>query len=182
MATIVEAIAIAAGAAAVAIALGLRGWRVWRRYSAARIVTCPETSRAAAVQVDVRRATLSSFLEADPTLVLCHCSRWPERGRCAEPCVPQIRTGEARPVPEIVHRWFDGRTCAYCATVISDGPSGSSRAALRGADGATIEWRTVPPERLVAMLQTHQAVCWNCHVAETFRRVYPDLVVDRPIH
>jgi len=22
--------------------------------------------------------------------------------------------------------------------------------------------------------------CWNCHIAETFRRRFPDLVVDRP--
>jgi hypothetical protein len=25
-------------------------------------------------------------------------------------------------------------------------------------------------------------VCWNCHIAQTFRRVHPELVVVRPPH
>ena len=27
---------------------------------------------------------------------------------------------------------------------------------------------------------THLPVCWNCHIAESFRREHPELVVDRP--
>jgi hypothetical protein len=30
------------------------------------------------------------------------------------------------------------------------------------------------------VMRTHEAICWDCHVAETFRRQRPDLVLDNP--
>jgi len=38
----------------------------------------------------------------------------------------------------------------------------------------------LPPERLRATISNHPPVCWDCHIAETFRRTYPELVTDRP--
>jgi hypothetical protein len=29
---------------------------------------------------------------------------------------------------------------------------------------------------------THQPVCWDCHIAQTFRREHAELVTDRPPH
>ena len=37
-----------------------------------------------------------------------------------------------------------------------------------------------PLEKLQEVLATHWPVCWNCHVAETFRREHPELVAHRP--
>jgi hypothetical protein len=51
--------------------------------------------------------------------------------------------------------------------------------ALLADDGTTIEWPDVPAERLPAALRTQPPVCWNCHIAETFRRLHPELVTDR---
>jgi len=53
------------------------------------------------------------------------------------------------------------------------------RAALRGPQGVTREWSDVPPARLLDSLRTDSPVCWNCHVAATFRRTHPELVTDR---
>jgi len=39
---------------------------------------------------------------------------------------------------------------------------------------------TIPAEKLQEVLRTDWPVCWNCHVAETFRREHPELVVNRP--
>jgi hypothetical protein len=47
-------------------------------------------------------------------------------------------------------------------------------------DGRTMEWGEVRVEDLPEVLRTHRPVCWNCHVAESFRRQYPDLVIDAP--
>jgi hypothetical protein len=30
------------------------------------------------------------------------------------------------------------------------------------------------------VMGSHAAICWDCHVAETFRRQRPDLVLDNP--
>jgi len=46
--------------------------------------------------------------------------------------------------------------------------------------GSTLEWRDIRPEFVPDVLNTHRAVCWDCHVAETFRRTRPDLVIDNP--
>ncbi len=52
--------------------------------------------------------------------------------------------------------------------------------ALLGPDFKTAEWREFRPEQLPDIFSRCQAVCWNCHVTETFRRLHPELVVDRP--
>ena len=36
-------------------------------------------------------------------------------------------------------------------------------------------------EQLPEIFATHQPVCWNCHIAESFRRLHPELVTDRPL-
>ena len=46
-------------------------------------------------------------------------------------------------------------------------------------EGVTVEWSDFRPEALPEVLATHWPVCWDCHIAETFRRKYPKLVVDR---
>jgi len=47
-------------------------------------------------------------------------------------------------------------------------------------DRETVQWHEVPAEKLMTMLSTHPPVCWNCHIAESFVRKHPDLVVESP--
>ena len=52
--------------------------------------------------------------------------------------------------------------------------------ALQTPDGELIEWSGVPVENLSMVLKTHLPVCWDCYIAQSFRRDHPDLVVYRP--
>ena len=151
----------------------------WRRLRGARLVTCPETGSTAAVTLDRTRAVFAAF--GAPSFRLASCSRWSSGIVCGQECLPQI---EAAPddcaVRTIAHRWFAARTCVYCRRAIVETPFVRHDPALLGKDGRTIEWSQVPPENLPALFKTDRPVCWNCHVAETFRRMYPELVTDRP--
>jgi hypothetical protein len=47
-------------------------------------------------------------------------------------------------------------------------------------EGLARPWPDVAPETLPQVLATHKPVCFDCYVAETFRREHPELVVDNP--
>ena len=51
--------------------------------------------------------------------------------------------------------------------------------ALVNQEGITLEWSEISLPTLMAVLKTHRPACWNCHIAQTFRREHPDLVVER---
>jgi hypothetical protein len=42
----------------------------------------------------------------------------------------------------------------------------------------TTEWREIAHAGYPAVLKRSLPVCWDCQVAETFRRMYPQLVID----
>ncbi len=46
--------------------------------------------------------------------------------------------------------------------------------------GAIVAWHAFRPEEVLDVLATHKPVCWDCRVAESFRREHPELVTDRP--
>jgi len=170
-------------AAAILIFGSVHALRVWRRFRELMIVTCPETALAAVVRVDARHASLSALMDVQPALRLVDCSRWESRGRCAEPCLAQVSAeGESCRLTARARQWYAGRKCVYCGRLISDGRTLEHRAALLAPDGSTVEWAAVPPADLTRVFRTHVPVCWNCHVAESFRRLHPELVVDRPAH
>jgi hypothetical protein len=73
-----------------------------------------------------------------------------------------------------------GTPCAFCRRPIVQTAFLDHYAALLQPDGTTVEWPAVAPERLRGALSTDPPVCWDCHIAETFRRLYPELVTDRP--
>jgi hypothetical protein len=54
------------------------------------------------------------------------------------------------------------------------------RPALLSPDKKTVQWSEIPAEELPEVFEKHLPVCWSCHIAETFRREYPEPVVDRP--
>jgi hypothetical protein len=178
-------VALALLAVLVASYAGLRVYlavAAYRRYRGLRLVVCPETKRAAAVEVDARDAAMSSLRDG-PDVHLKDCSRWAERGRCGEPCLAQIETAPADClVRNVVARWYAGKACALCHRPIGDVDWLQRRPGLLDSRQRTVQWNEVPPEHLPMVFAIYRPVCWDCHVAESFRREHPDLVVDRPAH
>lgn len=155
------------------------GVRAFFNYRGKYLITCPETRKPAAVDVAAGEAAVGAFL-SEPTLRLKECSRWPERADCGQDCLQQI---EADPekclVWNIVSKWYEGKECVFCHKSIGPVHHLDHAPALLGRDLKTTEWRDLRPEELPDVFARYQPVCWNCHVAESFRRLHPQLVTDR---
>jgi hypothetical protein len=152
----------------------------WSAVRGAHIVECPETHAPVTVHLDARKA-LKGSLRGAPLLEVSDCSRWPERAGCGQECLAQMESAPADClVRNVASRWYEGRGCVYCGHVFEPIRWHEHRPALRGPDGALLEWSDVEPHELPALFATHVPVCWNCAIAERFRRDHPDLVVDRP--
>jgi hypothetical protein len=148
-------------------------------YRGKRLVTCPETLKTEAVDVAARAAAASSFL-GWPVFRLDRCSRWPERHDCGQDCLKQITADpENCLLWNIVSNWYLGRSCAYCHKRFGVLHHLDHVPALMREEGTTIEWDRICPERLPEFFSTARPVCWDCHVAKTFRRLHPELVVER---
>ncbi|HEV2400196.1 MAG TPA: hypothetical protein VGS27_24875 [Candidatus Sulfotelmatobacter sp.] len=173
---IVAVLVIAAGLFLIRAVPGVRAYFSFR---GKRLVTCPETRKPAAVNVAAGETALGVFFN-EPTVRLNQCSRWPENQNCGQECLQQI---EADPekclVWNQVSKWYEGKKCAFCHKPIGALHHLDHAPALLGPDFRTTEWKYIRPEQLPQVFSTHQPVCWNCHVAQSFRRLHPDLVVDR---
>ena len=158
------------------------GLRTYLRYRGERLVVCPETQKPAAVDVAAGPAARHALV-GDLSLRLSDCSRWPEREGCGQDCLSQVEADPASClVWNIVARWYADKTCAVCHKPFGEIHWHDHPPALLDAEKRTAQWIEVPPEKLPEVFATHWPVCWNCHVAESFRREHPDLVVDRPRH
>ena len=60
--------------------------RAYFNFRGKRLVTCPETHKPEAVDVNASEAALGVFF-VEPTLRLKECSRWPERQGCGQECL-----------------------------------------------------------------------------------------------
>jgi len=146
-----------------------------------RLVTCPETKRPAAVEIDAAHIGLTSALGMSPGLRLEDCSRWQVRERCDEPCLSQLENApEECLVRRIVTLWYESKDCAFCHKAIPPVEWPGHQPALMDPNGRTVQWNEIPAEQLPDVLATFRPVCWNCHVTETFRREHPEMVVERP--
>ncbi len=173
---LIGAIVAAAAVGVVAVMVG----RSYRKVRGTRLVTCPETQETAAVEVDAWRAALTAILKGGE-LRLEDCSRWPERENCGQECLRQIEVApEDCLVRTILTKWYHDQPCALCGASFATIAAWGHRTALLSPTGQTLEWSAVQSEKLPEVLATHKPVCWNCHVAESFRRQHPELVVDRP--
>jgi hypothetical protein len=174
-------IAVLVLAVALFVFRAVPGVRAYFKFRGKRLVTCPETHAPEAVDVAAREAGLGAFFN-EPTLRLQECSRWPERQDCGQDCLSQI---EADPqnclVWNIVAKWYEGKNCVFCHKPFGPLHHLDHAPALLGPDFKTSEWKELNPQDLPRIFSTHQPVCWNCHVAETFRRLHPKLVTDRPL-
>lgn len=154
----------------------LASYRKWR---GKRLITCPETGRCEAVEVDAGRAAFVA-VAGGSYLRLKECSRWPERRDCAQECLKQIeRSPNGCLVRSILELWYGDKECVYCGRKLDEINWLEHRPALLAPDGTSREWSEFKPQTLPSVLATHQPVCWNCHIAETFRAEHPDLVTDR---
>jgi hypothetical protein len=147
-----------------------------------RVIVCPETQQPAAVTVDAGHAALSAVRETED-IRLATCSRWPEREGCNQACTAQIAIApeETRAV-SMLRRWYAGKSCAICHRAIPPVKPGEQRPGLLNVASPThptLSWDEIPAEHLPAVLDSHLPVCASCLVSETFRRQFPDLVVDR---
>ena len=179
--TVVNYVLIAAGslAAIYAIFRLVRASRVYLTFRGNRLVSCPENNRPAAVRVAAGKAALEAIV-GEQHLRLNTCSRWPERQGCGQACLAQIEEApKACLVWTIINRWYQGQECVYCHKPFVEIHWHDHPPALLNKDGKTVQWDEIPAENLQDSLATHRPVCWSCHVAETFRREHPELVVDR---
>ncbi|MBM3808875.1 MAG: hypothetical protein FJW22_11870 [Acidimicrobiia bacterium] len=80
-------------------------------------------------------------------------------------------------VSRMVRAWASDHQCATCGAALSE--TAGHHIALLDSSGMTREWVDIAPERLQAAPASSVPVCWNCHIAATFRRQHPELVTDR---
>lgn len=154
--------------------------RGYARFRGKACVTCPESKQAVGVTVDVRHLASTTLL-GRPDMRLAECARWPERQSCGQECLGQL---EAAPenclVRNILTRWYHGKTCSFCRRSFGVIHWHDHKPAVLIPEKRTVEWNEIPVAQVWELLRTGLPVCWNCHIAETFRREHPDLIVDRP--
>jgi len=150
------------------------------KFRGKRVLICPETRNPVGVDVDVKHAVSTAVFSRRPDLRLTRCSRWPERHDCEQDCVLQVRMAPADTlVRTILNEFYKGKKCVFCGLSFGEVHLFDQKPALLSPEGVTIEWEVVRPESLPGVLRTHKPVCWNCHIAETFRKEFGDLVVER---
>ena len=60
----------------------------FQRYRNKKVLKCPETGGLAEVDIDARRAAISSLF-SKPLLRVKNCTLWPKRKGCREGCLRQ---------------------------------------------------------------------------------------------
>ena len=167
---------------AVAIYFAVRYFiKASKRFGGARVIVCPETGKQAMVEVDTRRAALTSLVgRAD--IRLESCWRWPMNEACGQECLLQLDVAEDDClVRSVLTKWYRGKNCAFCKRSFGDLDLIDHQPALFTPEGITVEWADVPISAVNEALATYQPVCWNCHIAQTFYHERPDLVIERPV-
>lgn len=153
------------GAVAAVVIVGLLGaCGVWftirRRLQGDRVVTRPDNGQSAMVHIDLA-LTVSA-----------------ERRQWDQPCLHAAHL-PASAASALVTAWAKNRNCVTCGRALVEHAFVGHHIALLEPSGVTREWVDVAVERLPLALATSLPVCWNCHQAATFRRLHPELVVDR---
>jgi hypothetical protein len=171
---------VAAAPVVVLIYLGIRYFvRTSERFGGAQVIICPETGKQATVEVDARRAALTSLL-GQPDIRLESCWRWPLNQDCGQECLIQLHVAPPEClVRGVLMKWYTGKRCAFCGREFDEPHLIDHKPALVNPEGITLEWGEISLPTLTDVLKTHEPVCWNCHIAQTFRREHPDLIVER---
>lgn len=173
---------LAAVLAAAGLVYFLRvGGAAFWKFSGKRIVTCPETNAPVGVDVDALHAAATAPFAGGAELRLKDCTRWPEREACGQECLTQVEEApEQCLIRTRLERWYAGTECVLCGAPVGKTHWAGHKPAFLGPGRNPVAWSDVQPEDLPGVLATHQRICWNCSVAESFRAEHPDLVVEDP--
>lgn len=171
---------IASALVATLVYFGIRYFvRTSERFGGGRVIICPETGKQAMVEVDARHAALTSLV-GQPYIRLENCWRWPLNEDCGQECLIQLDVAPPEClVRGVLMKWYKGKECVFCRRVFDEPHLIDHKPALVNHEGITFEWSEISPATLMEVLKTHGPVCWNCHIAQTFRREHPDLVIVR---
>jgi hypothetical protein len=151
------------------------------RFGGAQVITCPETGEQAMVELDTRRAALTSLI-GQTDLRLESCWRWPLMEDCGQECLLQLEVApEECRVRGVLEKWYRNKSCAFCLKPFAEIELTDHKPALLSPEGVTLEWKQIPLPEVERTIATHLPVCWNCNVAQTFRREHSELVVDRSL-
>jgi hypothetical protein len=154
--------------------------RTLTRLRGPMLVRCPETGRTAAVEVSLTNAAAAASIGRSE-LFLKGCSRWPERRDCAQLCVEQIESSpEDCLLRRVLADWYRGKACVFCRKPFGDIRWRDYKPGFILGDRGPRQWSEIRSEHIPEVLKTGKPVCWGCHIAETFRRRYPEMAVDRP--
>ena len=165
---------------AIVFLLGRMLVRAYARYHDSKLIICPETHEAAIVEVDAVHAALTSLV-GPPDIRLRNCWRWPLNENCGQECLTQLDVAAPEClVSGVLMRWYDFKQCAYCGKPFEQINWTDHKPALQSPDGKLVEWRDVPIENIQTVLDSYSPVCWDCHLAHSFRRDHPEMVVYRP--
>lgn len=149
--------------------------RRYSAYRAARLVECPDNKQVAAVGLSAGAATFRGQLR------LAQCSRWPEKQDCGRECLHQIERAPADcMVRTIVTKWYADKSCVICGTSLANVNWYERKPAVVDQQGAPQAWADIAPEQVMAVMERDRPICFDCYVAQTFRREHPELVIDNP--
>jgi hypothetical protein len=152
-----------------------------QKFGGERIIICPETGKQAMVEVDTRHAAISSLL-GQTDLRLEDCWRWPMKQNCGQECLLQLDVADPNClVRSVLEKWYRHKTCAFCERPFEKIDLIDHKPVLLNPEGVTLEWKQVPMSNVTTVMATCLPVCWNCHIAQEFRREHSDLVVDRSL-
>ncbi len=164
-----------------AIYFGIRYFvKASQRFGGERVIICPETGKQAMVELDFRHAAFSSLI-GQTDLRLENCWRWPMKQNCGQECLLQLDMPENCLVSSVLEKWYRDKECAFCERPFDKIDLIDHKPALLNPEGVTVEWKQIPVSAVMAAMNTYLPVCWNCHIAQTFRREHADLVVDRSL-
>ena len=154
--------------AAAVLGIGFRrSYKAFVTFRGKRVMACPETGEAVAIELQARQAALLALFQS-PALRVQACSRWPERAGCDEACVRDIEAAPAEHrVPDMLIEWCHQRPCACCGAPLPRVHVGQHQPHLMNQDRKIVEWRQVPAQDLPQVLNTCEPVCETCLLAET---------------
>jgi hypothetical protein len=173
---------IVAALVVVAIYFAVRYFvRATGEFGGSRVIICPKTGKQAMVEVDTRRAALTSLV-GQTDIRLESCWRWPLNEGCGQECLLQLDVApDECLVRSVLTKWYRGQKCVFCERRFGEIDLIDHKPALFTPEGITVEWTDVPISAVKAAMATYQPVCWNCHIAQTFYHKHLDLVVERHV-
>ena len=175
-------VTVIAAAAVVYLLFRLYGSvKTYFQFRGERLVTCPETKKTAAVELDAKEAAREAFTHK-PHMQLSECNRWPERKDCGQECLNEIAMSPSDClVRNIVINWFNDKNCVYCGKSIAEVKEWwvDHKPALLTPQKQIVVWNEFAAEQLPELFEKCEPVCWSCAATETFRKEHPELVSDR---